>query len=296
MEIMRNEFKSTVAIDEGAQNLLLELLKDYINYNDLPDNLKQVINEFSFKKLMDTLNTNTPIKPRFNKLFVLVDYINAFVSGSLGSEAAKNIEDAVVDRLKSAIEDEETAVVVLIDSHLSDEAYLTSREGRHLPVLHANTEEECRLYGKVGELLKKYEFDDEYLSSEEDGIWFIRKSEFGCDSITESIIPVDRAVDKILDLCGDEDVDHAGKYMDEDYNWNHIFEVATNLANIEFIPSEIELAGVATNICVLSNAIILQTQFPQAEIYIHKDAVASYDEDLHASALNIMNGLGMNIV
>lgn len=298
METNKDYFKSTVTIDEGAQNLILELLKDYANYEDLPANLRQYISEYSFDRLMHTLNTNVPIKSRWNKLFVLVDYINAFVNGSLGSQAAKNIEDKIFDRLKSAMEDENTAVVVLIDSHLSDEAYMNSREGKHLPVLHANTAKERMVYGKLGELVAKYysEDNESYKSSEDDGIWFIEKSQFGCDRITDGVIPIDKAIDKVLDLCDDDELEYAAKYMDKEYNWNHLYEVATNLANVSFVPDEIELAGVATNICVLSNAIILQTQYPQAEIYIHKDAVASYDSQAHADALNIMNGLGINIV
>lgn len=293
-------FKSTIAIDEGAQNLILELLKNYSNYEDLPDNLRSYISEYSFDRLVHSLNTNVPIRPRFNKLFVLVDYINAFVSGSLGSEYAKSIEESVLNDLELSLNDSETAVIILIDKHLNDETYLKTREGKHLPVLHANDADECKLYGKIHELLSSYynEEMEEYESNEDAGIWFYDKSTFGLINMAENIdsgYSKTAAVDKILSLCDDDDMDEVSRYMDQDYNWNHIYEVATNIANTSFLPDEIRLAGVATNICVLSNAILLQNEYPQAEIYIHESSVASYDPDLHNKALDIMKGLGINI-
>lgn len=301
MATNKKYFKSTIAIDEGAQNLITEMLKNYKYYEDLPNELRERISEYSFDRLTHSLKSNNPIRPRFSKLFVLVDYINAFVSGSLGSEYAKNIEDSVLEDLKEAIEDPETAVIILIDRHLNDEGYLASREGKHLPVLHANTDEECKLYGKVGEYLDKDFYDEckeEYVSSDPAGVWIYNKSTFGYPNMTEDVDGgscKSRAIDKILELCGDEDLEEASHYMDDDYNWNHVYEVATNLANTTFVPDEIRLAGVATNICVLSNAILLQNEFPQSEIFIRESSVASYDPDLHKKAIDIMKGLGINI-
>lgn len=294
----KTEFKSSIVIDEGAQNLIIELLKNYEHYEQLPDHLRSLINEYSFDRLKYILRTNEYIKPRYSKLFVLVDYINAFVDGSLGSSYAKDIEMSVLNDLELAMADPETAVVVLIDGHRNNETYFTTREGKHLPVLHANTAEERMIYGKVGVALSGwYNADEEeYVSDPENSIWFIEKDQFGCSTITDGVTDgVDDAIDKLLDLCSDYDLDNAAKYMGKEFNWNHVYDTVTNLANVEFSPNEIRLAGVATNICVLSNAIVLQTQYPQVEIYIRESSVASYDPDLHAKAIDIMKGLGMNI-
>lgn len=59
---------------------------------------------------------------------------------------------------------------------------------------------------------------------------------------------------------------------------------------------EIEFCGVATNICVISNAIIAQTVKPNAEIIIDASCCASFDPKLHNYALDVMEGLQMQII
>lgn len=59
---------------------------------------------------------------------------------------------------------------------------------------------------------------------------------------------------------------------------------------------EIELCGVATNICVISNAIITQTVKPNTDIIIDASCCASFDPKLHNYALDVMAGLQMKII
>ena len=59
---------------------------------------------------------------------------------------------------------------------------------------------------------------------------------------------------------------------------------------------EIELCGVATNICVMVNALILKTAYPDAKVIIDPDCVASYDGDLHRKALEIMKAASIDIL
>lgn len=299
----RDEFKPSIVINGYHQDLLIELLKNYNTYDDLPDNLKSLIDDFNFRMLKDSLFENFSVKPKFSKLMVVVDYINAFVDGSLGSPAAKAIEDKLTERVRKAVEDPGTAVVVLIDAHYNNDGYLNSREGRHLPVLHANTEHERMLHGKLHELFSNL-YDStigNYNDDIDNGIWFIEKSQFGCDEITNAIDShITNAVDKVLTLANDKDFDNipeiSNKGDKSSWQWNTIYDTATNLSMVSFVPEDITIVGVATNICVLSNAVLLQTQYPQVEIYIPEDSVASYDNDLHKAALDIMKGLGMNIL
>lgn len=60
--------------------------------------------------------------------------------------------------------------------------------------------------------------------------------------------------------------------------------------------TEIELIGVDTSICVLSNAVILQNRFPENEIIIDASCCASFDRDKHEKALDIMQGLQMQVI
>ena len=54
------------------------------------------------------------------------------------------------------------------------------------------------------------------------------------------------------------------------------------------ITSEIEICGVCTDICVISNAIILRTIFPEAKITVLSDLCAGTSEEHHKQALEIM--------
>ena len=59
---------------------------------------------------------------------------------------------------------------------------------------------------------------------------------------------------------------------------------------------EVELCGVATNICVIANAVIARTANPEARVYVRRDCVASYDRDLGDKALDVMASLQVEIL
>lgn len=61
------------------------------------------------------------------------------------------------------------------------------------------------------------------------------------------------------------------------------------------IVEEIEFVGVETHICVLANAICIQSTFPEANIVIHDSLCKSKDNKDHEYALKVMEGLGMEI-
>lgn len=60
--------------------------------------------------------------------------------------------------------------------------------------------------------------------------------------------------------------------------------------------THIELCGLVTNICVLSNAVLLKTALPEAQILVNSSLCAASDEDLHRKALEIMTSLGMSVL
>lgn len=59
-------------------------------------------------------------------------------------------------------------------------------------------------------------------------------------------------------------------------------------------PDCITLAGVVTNICVLSNAVLLQTAFPHAALVV-KGGLCAAVGDAHENALSLMRGLGITV-
>jgi len=59
---------------------------------------------------------------------------------------------------------------------------------------------------------------------------------------------------------------------------------------------EIEICGVVTNLCVLSNAVMLQSHFKDAEIRIIEKLCASNDETMHIKAIDVLRSLQFKIV
>lgn len=70
------------------------------------------------------------------------------------------------------------------------------------------------------------------------------------------------------------------------------FDCFKNFGDIkEFI-----VVGVATNICVLSNVILLLNAYKDSKITVVENCCASYDKDLHVSSLKVMKALGVNVI
>lgn len=60
--------------------------------------------------------------------------------------------------------------------------------------------------------------------------------------------------------------------------------------------NEIELVGVVTNICVISNVVMLQSQYRNAEILIDASLCASFDDSLHDKALDVAEGIHVKVI
>lgn len=59
---------------------------------------------------------------------------------------------------------------------------------------------------------------------------------------------------------------------------------------------EIELVGVVTNICVISNFVMLQSQFRNADVIVDASLCASFDDSLHDKALDVVIGLQGKVI
>lgn len=60
--------------------------------------------------------------------------------------------------------------------------------------------------------------------------------------------------------------------------------------------NEIEIVGVATNMCVISVAICIQNILKNMEITIDASCCTSFDPILHKEAIDVMRSLNMNII
>ena len=59
---------------------------------------------------------------------------------------------------------------------------------------------------------------------------------------------------------------------------------------------EIELVGLVSNICVLSNAVIFQTLYPNATITVDAALTKSFDDALHKATIKVLRGLQVNVI
>ena len=188
-----------------------------------------------------------------NKILVIVDVQQDFVTGSLGGENQQNIVSNVIDLTKQAIK-EDWLILATLDTHTLS-GYSKSREGKHLNIEHCILGTEGhKLIPEISELVKDY----------------------------HKFIEVPK-----IDSFGLPNVDR----LRQNINYNFSYMYISGIDKLEF-----HICGLVTNMCVLSTAVSLQNYFTRSEIYIHQDACASFNNDLHKEALDIMQGLQMNII
>ena len=59
---------------------------------------------------------------------------------------------------------------------------------------------------------------------------------------------------------------------------------------------EIELCGLCTDICVISNAMILKATFPEVKIVVDSNCCAGVTEESHQTALNAMKAVQIDVI
>ena len=81
------------------------------------------------------------------KLLVVVDYQKDFVDGALGFETAEQLDQVIANKIEEYLKSGQD-VIFTKDTHYTN--YLTTREGKHLPIEHCIIDSEGHnLYGKV---------------------------------------------------------------------------------------------------------------------------------------------------
>lgn len=166
------------------------------------------------------------------KFLIVVDMQNDFITGSLGSEAAKSIVPKVVSKVRGF----EGEVIFTRDTHGSD--YLNTQEGRKLPVIHCQK-------GTVGHVI--------------------------CDELKPF---VSKVIDK--PTFGSLDLSDVIRLYNEPVD-------------------EIYLCGLCTDICVISNAMILKAAFPETRIVVYKDCSAGVTKESHETALSAMRAVQIEV-
>ena len=167
------------------------------------------------------------------RFLIVVDMQVDFINGALGSKDA----EAIVPRVLETVRGFDGRVIFTRDTHGED--YLSTREGRHLPVKHC-------VRGTEG-----HEICPELLPYAKT---VVDKETFGSVELAELI------------RSYGEDID------------------------------EIVLLGLCTDICVISNAMLLKAEFPETEITVISSASAGVTPESHETALAAMKAVQINVV
>lgn len=187
---------------------------------------------------------------------IVVDMQKDFVSGALGSADAQKIVPNVVAKLTS-MRDEGGAIVFTYDTHNAN--YLDTVEGKKLPVPHC-------ILGTEG-----WELIDELIPFTEDLAFdHPNVAPFSCDGNVYK--PTFGSLDLVNLLYHLED-EHPSQKVDE-----------------------IIVMGLCTDICVISNVMLLKAAFPEATIKVVEDCCAGVTPDTHNNAINAMKMCHIDIV
>ncbi len=169
-------------------------------------------------------------------VLVVVDMQNDFINGALGTPEAQSIVERVAARMQSFT----GRVITTRDTHGPD--YLTTQEGRNLPVEHC-------IRGTLG--------------------WQLHP----LIQVQQREIPVDKTIFGSVAL-------------------GQMLEIENEREPIR----SITLVGLCTDICVISNAIILRAFLPEAEIIVDASLCAGATPLGHQTALEAMKACQVRII
>ncbi len=169
------------------------------------------------------------------KTLIVIDMQNDFIDGALGTAEAVAIVPAVRKKVQEYLSSGGT-VLYTRDTH--SENYLSTQEGKNLPVVHC-------IKGTPGWEVAEGAYAD--------GCTVIDKPSFGS-----------------LELP----------------------KVLTEISNLE----SIEIIGLCTDICVISNAMILKAAFPEIPITVDSTCCAGVTPESHENALKAMAVCQINIL
>ena len=166
---------------------------------------------------------------------IVVDMQRDFITGALGTAEAQAITPAVAARIARA-KTEGTQVIFTLDTH--EEDYMTTQEGRRLPVPHC-------IRGTEG-----WALEPEIARECARGMISFEKPTFGSTALT-----------------------------------HHVCTAAGAKGCVNGKGMTIELCGVCTDICVVSNAMLIKAALPEADLIVDSALCAGVTVDKHNAAL-----------
>lgn len=76
----------------------------------------------------------------------------------------------------------------------------------------------------------------------------------------------------------------------DDWNWEEIFNTTDGSL------LDIEIIGICTDICVITNALLIKTYYPEAKITVDASCCAGSTPEKHKAALDVMESCQINVI
>lgn len=220
------------------------------------------------------------------KILICIDCQHDFIDGVLGTLEAQAIVPKVVEKVKSfATEYTPSNIIFTQDTHSPDNYYNT-REGKNLPIHHCNENRwGWKIHESIHSELDKINWDIAKgwlgdISKNKDNAMmylaetYIKKHDFFYDNWRYSIIRI---------------------FFYEQGEYEQCMEYVNN-KDYKGADLSIELIGLCTDVCVVSNAFAIRQAFPEAEITIDASCCAGTTPEAHKAALMTMKSCQMNII
>ena len=212
------------------------------------------------------------------KAVVFVDVQKDFIDGALKNETAIEVTPKIVEFAKKCAADPDCKLYATRDTHEKTDVlpessdgtvpekhvgYLTTLEGKWLPVEHCI------------ELTDGWLIDNRLMEVLDGKCTFVNKPTFGSFDLAEII---------------NEDFNETYQYIEKLH------------CNVKRLPKtdakldEIVLCGFCTDICVVSNALLLRAKFPNTKITVMKDLCAGVTPVTHDAALKTMRMCQIDVI
>ncbi|MBE5764924.1 MAG: cysteine hydrolase [Clostridiales bacterium] len=198
------------------------------------------------------------------KILIVIDMQNDFLHGALRNEEGIKIIPGVIQRIKE-YQAENKLIIATRDTHEKD--YLTTQEGTKLPVEH------CLRYSQGWRINEQIEdaLGEIYIY---DGQSFPGREMQGLPNAHSFTLIFDKPTFGSVELAN---------YLRKCYS-----KVQSKL--------QIELVGVCTDICVISNAMLLKASLPEAKICVNSSLCAGVTVESHQNALKAMSACQIEII
>lgn len=174
-------------------------------------------------------------------ILIVVDMQNDFVTGALGTSQAQAIVANVKEKAAACLEHGDI-VIFTRDTH--DANYLSTLEGKNLPVAHC-------IQGTEG-----WQIVDELLPLAKQAAAVINKPTFGSFELLDVLAPfIDAGQVETIELC-----------------------------------------GVCTDICVISNALLLRAKFHEIPLVVDSACCAGVIPESHENALQVLRSCQVRVL